>query len=115
MNDLSELARAALAAKHKGEVGPQVTFLKALAKKVARTSDFTAPGKVSQSPLLIVLGDGVLSAPGEPLESILAQVPPALTLETITSRLVAFASADPEVLAAAEIVRDQRPLPRPLA
>jgi hypothetical protein len=111
VDELSELARTALLGKHKGEVAPQVTFLRALAKKVARAGDFTAPGKISRAPLLILSSDGTLSAPEQSLESILVGVPPLLTLETIAARLVAFASGDEEVLAAAEIIRDQRPLP----
>lgn len=108
MTDLRELARLAVEATRDGDVGPQIVFLEALARAVAAAGDFTSPGRISSSPRVTLLNDGRLTA-DQPLASILAHKPPALTVGLIAGRLAAFAPSDANVREAALIVNPANP------
>ena len=91
MNDLAELAREALAAKLVN-VGPQIRFLRELARRVAEAAHLHRLQELSLEPAKVslkLLTNGRLS-PAPALESILSQKPPLLTLEVLSRRLQAI-------------------------
>jgi hypothetical protein len=115
MADLRGMARTALNEKWPlrvttPQVALQVAFLTALGKSVTTAKGFSPPETISASPRLMLLRDGTLSTGGgPPLEQVLLEHPPTLTLELITARLAAIAPRDADVQAAADIIRDPRP------